>query len=178
MAMMTTHLDGKARAGIPMLTMDRRQLNCCRCRRHRQPPDRGDAKILRTPGAQLHPTPWSAASWGVHSLNVNRIMVVTHTRCVRDGQHRRRGVAQGDSGASSGKDVSTGTGADPQQRSRLVADVAALRSHELIGPFAEVGGFSYDVDWGRLTQLVSGGRVAKARPRKWVRRGYAGSIPW
>ncbi len=143
------HFDGKARAGILMLT----------CMDSRIEPlqmiglDLGDAKILRTPGAQLTPDALVGCILGVHSLNVNRIMVVTHTRCAMastDDEGLRKAI-----GASSGKDVSTLVlGADPQQRSRLVADVAALRSHELIGPFAEVGGFSYDVDWGRLTQLV------------------------
>lgn len=141
--------DGKARAGILILT----------CMDSRIEPlqmiglDLGDAKILRTPGAHLTPDALAGCILGVHSLNVDRIMVVTHTRCAMtstDDAGLRKLI-----GASSGVDVEGLTlGADPQPRSRLVADIQALREHELIGPFAEVGGFSYDVDWGRLTQLV------------------------
>lgn len=143
------HFDGKARAGIMMLT----------CMDSRIEPlamiglEIGDAKILRTPGAQLTPDALIGCILGVHQLNVDRIMVVTHTRCAmatKDDPTLRREIT-----AVTGIDVGELVlGADPQQRSHLVADIEQLRAHELIGPFAEVGGFSYDVDWGRLTQVI------------------------
>lgn len=144
------HFDGKARAGVLILT----------CMDSRIEPlsmiglDIGDAKILRTPGAHLTPDALVGCILGVHSLNVNRIMVVTHTRCAMANQDEdtlRAAIA-----ASSGRQMPDDLvlGADPQQRTHLMADVQTLRTHELIAPFAEVGGFSYDVDWGRLTQVL------------------------
>lgn len=144
------HFDGKARAGVLVLT----------CMDSRIEPlgmiglEIGDAKILRTPGAHVTPDALAGCILGVHSLNVDRIMVITHTRCAMtssDDATLRTQIA-----ASSGVEVAADLvlGADPQQRARLVADIASLRDHELIGPFAEVGGFSYDVDWGRLTQVI------------------------
>ena len=71
------HFDGMARAGVLMLT----------CMDSRIEPlgmiglEIGDAKILRTPGAHLTPDALIGCILGVHALNVNRIMVVTHTRC-------------------------------------------------------------------------------------------------
>ncbi len=143
------HFDGMARAGVLMLT----------CMDSRIEPlgmiglEIGDAKILRTPGAHLTPDALIGCILGVHALNVNRIMVVTHTRCAMasDTDESLRAVVA----ASSGLEVDDlGIGADPQQRTRLVADVETLRNHELIGRFAEVGGFSYAVDWGRLIQVA------------------------
>ncbi|MDI9629751.1 MAG: carbonic anhydrase [Acidobacteriota bacterium] len=143
------HFDGKAQAGVLMLT----------CMDSRIEPlgmiglQIGDAKILRTPGAHLTPDALIGCILGVHALNVKRIMVVAHTRCAvaSETDDSLRAVVA----ASSGRDVSELVfGADPHQRARLVADVETLRNHELVGPFAEVGGFSYDVDWGRLTLVV------------------------
>ena len=141
------HFDGKARAGVLVLT----------CMDSRIEPlgmiglAIGDAKILRTPGAHLTPDALIGCILGVHSLNVNRILVVTHTRCAMaslDDVGLRKVIAE-----SSGLPVDDELhlGADPHQRAHLVGDIAALREHPLIGPFAEVAGFSYDVDWGRLT---------------------------
>lgn len=141
--------DGKAHAGVLIIT----------CMDSRIDPlqmiglEIGDAKILRTPGAHLTPDALIGCILGVHALNVNRIMVVPHTRCAvaSNTDESLRAII----GASSGRDVADLViGADPQPRARLVADVETLRNHELIGPFAEVGGFSYDVDWGRLTQVL------------------------
>lgn len=143
------YFDGKARAGVLVLT----------CMDSRIEPlgmiglDIGDAKILRTPGAHLTPDALVGCIVGVHSLHVNRILIVNHTRCAMtstDDAALRKAIA-----ATSGVEVPDDLlfGADPQQRARLVADVTKLREHPLVGPFAEVGGFSYDVDWGRLTQV-------------------------
>lgn len=144
------HFDGKARAGVLVLTcMDSRI----------EPLDMigleiGDAKILRTPGGRLTPDALAGCILGVHSLKVDRILVVTHTRCAMtntDEESLRVHIAAV-SGVALDDDLVLG--ADTQQRARLVEDVNTLRTHSLVGPFAEVGGFSYDVDWGRLTQVI------------------------
>ena len=40
------------------------------------------------------------------------------------------------------------------EQARLQADVDMVASHPLIKGYAEVGGFMYDVDTGRLTQVI------------------------
>ena len=58
-------------------------------------------------------------------------------------------------GESSGLDASWQRfGVVADQRDALRRDVAAVRSHPLIGDRAEVGGFLYDVDTGLLEQVV------------------------
>ena len=69
--------DGLAKAGVLMITcMDSRIM----------PLEMvgltfGDAKIIRTPGARVTTSALAGCIAGVHLLNVNRIMVVPHTRC-------------------------------------------------------------------------------------------------
>ena len=41
----------------------------------------GDAKIFRNPGGRVTPQALEALVLGAHLLNVNRILVVPHTRC-------------------------------------------------------------------------------------------------
>ena len=141
------NFDGKARAGILMLT----------CMDSRIEPlamiglGIGDAKILRTPGAHLTPDALIGCILGVHALAVERIMVVAHTRCaMASSDAALRATVTASSGAGV---AGLSFGADPDRLGRLAADVAALRAHELVGPFAEVGGFDYDVDSGHLTQV-------------------------
>jgi carbonic anhydrase len=56
--------------------------------------------------------------------------------------------------SASGRDASSlSVGATTDQEGRLRADVALLAGHPLIAGRAEVGGFSYDVDTGLLTQV-------------------------
>ncbi|WP_341728176.1 carbonic anhydrase [Brooklawnia sp.] len=140
-------LEGQARAGLCILA----------CMDSRVDPlpmvglQIGDAKVLRTPGAHLTPDALAGCVLAVNLLGVSRIMVVAHARCamadLESSLHDR--VA-----ASSGvKEIDMVFGADTDRLGRLAADVEALRNHELIGPFAEVGGFDYDVDNRRLTQL-------------------------
>ena len=142
------HFDGMARAGVLMLT----------CMDSRIEPlgmiglEIGDAKILRTPGGFLTSAALTGCIVGVHKLGVERIMVVQHTRCAMASStdDAIRAVI----GEAVGHPVDIEIGADTNQRGRLEADVRALRTHELVGPFAEIGGFMYDVDWGRLTQVM------------------------
>lgn len=56
---------------------------------------------------------------------------------------------------ASGQDASwTRWSVVPDQGAALRDDVARVRSHPLIPDRVSVGGFLYDVDTGRLTQLV------------------------
>ena len=113
----------------------------------------GDAKIFRNPGGRVTPQALEALVLGVHLLNVDRILVVPHTRCAMASsslEEIRERVA-----ASAGMDASWQPfGVVQDQRAALAADVRSVRSHPLIPDSVEVGGFLYDVDTGLLERLV------------------------
>lgn len=112
----------------------------------------GDAKIFRNPGGRVDASALEALVLGVHLLNVQRILIVPHTRCAmasNSEQELRQRI-----GESAGQDASW----QPfhvidDQRAALHADVAAVRSHPLIPDTVAVGGFVYDVDTGLLSQV-------------------------
>lgn len=111
----------------------------------------GEAKILRTAGARLTPAGLAAMVMGVHKLNVNRILIVPHTKCAAASMTEDQMRASIEE--SAGVDVGDFRfGVDPDQLDRLREDVAAVRDHPLVGPFAAVGGFVYDVDTGLIHQ--------------------------
>jgi carbonic anhydrase len=141
--------DGVAHAGVAIVT----------CMDSRIDPLRlvglepGDAKIFRNPGGRVTPQALEALVLGVHLLNVQRILVVPHTRCAMASatqEELRERV-----GASAGVDASWQTfGVVADQRAALVDDVNAVRAHPLVPGTVKVGGFLYDVDTGLLEQLV------------------------
>ncbi|WP_072042028.1 carbonic anhydrase [Nigerium massiliense] len=141
--------DGVAHAGVLMVTcMDSRlePLEMIGLRI-------GEAKILRTPGGHVTPDALSGCVLGVHLLNVDRILVVEHTRCAaaaNDDAGVRRAIWE-KSGVDTGDFA---FGADPNQEERLTADVKLLREHPLIAGRARVGGFILDVDTGKLRAVV------------------------
>ena len=113
----------------------------------------GDAKIFRNPAGRVTEQALEALVLGVHLLNVNRILVVPHTRCamVAASQDELRERV----GASAGQDASWQTfGVVADQEAALADDVRKVRSHPLIPDPVEVGGFIYDVDTGLLNQLL------------------------
>lgn len=112
----------------------------------------GDAKILRTPGGRITADAMIGCILAVHLLNVQRIMLVPHTRCA---------MGSGDDQQIAQKALDT-TGVDlrgmvlgstPDQEAGLRYDVTRLRNHPLLSTqHVTIGGFIYDVDTGRLTQ--------------------------
>jgi carbonic anhydrase len=113
----------------------------------------GDAKIFRNPGGRVTEQALEALVICVHLLNVNRILVMPHTRCAMASASQdelRRRV-----GESAGQDASWQTfGVVTDQEAALAEDVRKVSSHPLIPDTVEVGGFVYDVDTGLLNQLV------------------------
>lgn len=113
----------------------------------------GEAKILRTPGGRLTPDALAGCVMGVHKLRVDRILVIPHTKCAAASmteEQLRASISE-----ISGVDVGDfHFGVSPDQAGMLAQDVTALRAHPLVGPFAEVGGFLYDVETGLLTQQL------------------------
>jgi carbonic anhydrase len=141
--------DGVAHAGIAIVT----------CMDSRIDPLRmvglsaGDAKIFRNPGGRVTPQALEALVLGVHLLGVRRILVVPHTRCAMASateEELRARVAE-----SAGTDASWQRfNVVRDQVDALGRDVAAVRSHPLIGDRAAVGGFIYDVDTGLLRPVL------------------------
>jgi carbonic anhydrase len=113
----------------------------------------GDAKIFRNPGGRVTASALEALVLGVHLLNVQRILIVPHTRCAMTSnteEELRERV-----GESAGQDASwQGFHVVTNQLEALYADVRAVRSHPLIPDSVAVGGFRYDVDTGLLERLA------------------------
>ena len=112
----------------------------------------GDAKIFRNPGGRIDNLALEALVLGTHLLNVDRVLVVPHTRCAvasNSAAELRSRV-----GASAGKDASwMSFHVIEDQERALREDVAKVRSHPLIAKGTVVGGFLYDVDTGLLQQI-------------------------
>lgn len=143
------NFDGVARAGVCIVTcMDSRiePLSMLGLRL-------GDAKILRSPGGRVTTSVMNGCVLGVQLLNVDRIMVIPHTRCAMasgtDEDLRKQIIDKHGQNASW-----MSFGAAPDQMTRVHEDVEMVRSHPLIAGRAEIGGFMYDVDSGVLTQII------------------------
>jgi carbonic anhydrase len=141
--------DGIAHAGVAMVT----------CMDSRIDPLRmvglepGDAKILRNPGGRVTHTALVALVLGVALLEVDRILIVQHTRCAMASASESE--LQARVGDRLGQDASwLAIGAITDQRQALRADVRRVRSHPLIPAETEVAGFVYDVDTGLLGEPV------------------------
>ncbi len=113
----------------------------------------GEAKILRTPGGRLTPDSLAGMVMGVHKLEVNRILIVPHTKCAAASMSEQQ-MADAITELAGVDAHGVEFGVDPDQLGRLTDDVRSAREHPLIGPFAQVGGFLYDVDEGTLQRLV------------------------
>ncbi|GAA4120172.1 carbonic anhydrase [Knoellia locipacati] len=141
--------DGIAKAGVALVT----------CMDSRIDPlgmlglSPGDAKIFRNPGGRVTAAALEALVLGVHLLNVQRILVVPHTRCAmtKHSEAELREVIS----EKSGTDASwQGFHVIADQEAALKADVMAVRSHPLIPDTVAVGGFLYDVDSGLLDRRI------------------------
>lgn len=137
--------DGKAHAGVALVT----------CMDSRIDPlamlglKHGDAKIFRNPGGRITPQALEALVLGVHLLNVDRILVVPHTKCAmaKHTESKLRDLIT----ESSGMDASWQSfGVVLDQVAGLREDVRKVQSHPLIPDSVKVGGFIYDVDTGLL----------------------------
>lgn len=140
--------DGVARAGVAVVT----------CMDSRIDPlgmiglKPGDAKIFRNPGGRVTPQALEALILAVHLLNVDRILVVPHTRCAMASATEAE--LQSRIGTSSGLDASWQPfGVVADQKAALADDLAKVHAHPLIPDSVKVGGFLYDVDTGLLTPL-------------------------
>ncbi len=139
--------DGIAKAGVAIVT----------CMDSRIDPLRmiglqaGDAKIFRNPGGRVTEAALEAIVLAVHLLNVDRVLVVPHTRCAvasNTEEVLRERVAE-----SAGTDVTWQRfHVIEDQVATLGLDVHRVTSHPLVPDSVQVGGFIYDVDTGLLEQ--------------------------
>jgi len=141
--------DGIAHAGVAIVTcMDSRIDPLRMLGLHH-----GDAKIFRNPGGRVTPQALEALVLGVHLLNVDRILVIPHTRCAMTAstqQELRERVSR-----SAGQDAAWQQfSVVEDQMAALDEDVAKILAHPLIPESVRVGGFLYDVDTGRIERKV------------------------
>jgi carbonic anhydrase len=141
--------DGVARAGVAMVTCMDSRIDPLRMI-GLQP---GDAKIFRNPGARVTDAALEAIVLGVHLLNVNRVLVIPHTRCAvasSTAAELRDRVS-----ASAHQDVSWHAfHVVEDQDLTLREDIRRIRTHPLVPEDVIIGGFIYDVDTGLLDQRV------------------------
>ncbi len=141
--------DGVAKAGVAIVT----------CMDSRIDPlgmlglSPGDAKIFRNPGGRVTDAALEALVLGAHLLNVQRVLVVPHTRCAVASSSEEEIAAK--VSASAGTDASWHHfHVVDDQRRTLEMDVRKVRSHPLVPAGVKVGGFIYDVDTGLLEHVV------------------------
>jgi len=141
--------DGIAHAGVAIVTCMDSRIDPLRMLGLRH----GDAKIFRNPGGRVTPQALEALVLGVHLLNVDRILVIPHTRCAMTAstqQELRERVSR-----SAGQDAAWQQfSVVEDQLAALHEDVAKIHAHPLIPESVRVGGFLYDVDTGRIERKV------------------------
>ena len=111
----------------------------------------GDAKILRNAGARVTGDVIRSLFVATQLLGVQRVMVIAHTNCqmsaADDDDLHQAIVAAGGPEAPELQLLAT-----PDRDAAVHADVEELRASPLL-PGVRVGGFVYDVESGRLTQI-------------------------
>ena len=141
--------DGVARAGVAMVTCMDSRIDPLRMIGLRA----GDAKILRNPGGRVTDATMIALVVSVNLLQVNRVLVVQHTRCAMASGTEEELKAR--LSEASGRDASwLSLGVIEDQVATLTIDVSKVRRHPLISGAVTVGGFLYDVDTGLLTGIA------------------------
>ncbi len=111
----------------------------------------GDAKILRNAGARVTDDVLRTLVLASYLLGVDRAMVVAHTKCrMAAGDENDVHEAVDEAGGPDTRSLAFLVTSDQEQTVR--ADVQRIRSWPYLTRL-RVGGFLYDVDTGRLTQL-------------------------
>ncbi|RNL87421.1 beta-class carbonic anhydrase [Halostreptopolyspora alba] len=113
----------------------------------------GDAKVLRNAGARVTDDTLRALVLAVYLLQVERVLVLPHTRCkmasvdsddaVHETIHRNYGVDT--------RSLEFHTNSD--QLGALRHDLERIRHHPLLPDTLEVMGAIYDVDTGKVSPM-------------------------
>jgi len=111
----------------------------------------GDAKILRNAGARVTDDVLRTLVLASYLLGVDRAMVVAHTKCrMASGDEDDIHATVGEAGGPDTRSLAFLMTSDQEETVR--ADVQRVRSWPYLTRL-QVGGFLYDVDTGRLSQL-------------------------
>ena len=111
----------------------------------------GDAKILRNAGARVTDDVLRTLVLASYLLGVERAMIVAHTKCrMAAGDEDDVHSAVSEAGGPDTRSLAFLVSGDQEETVR--ADVQRVRSWPYLTQL-RVGGFLYDVDTGRLTQL-------------------------
>jgi carbonic anhydrase len=112
----------------------------------------GDAHVIRNAGGRVTDDVLRSLAVSVHVLGVDTVVVMQHTRCgmagVSDEELRRR----------TGADLRFFTIDD--HAAALREDVGLLAGTPFLGPVVAIAGFVYDVDSGRVADVVRWQRPA------------------
>jgi carbonic anhydrase len=111
----------------------------------------GDAKILRNAGARVTDDVLGTLVIARHLLRVERLMVIAHTNCrmtAASDDELRDAVRE--AGGPPIDDLPIAT--TPDQEATLRADVDRVNAFERLDGL-RAGGFLYDVETGRLSQV-------------------------
>jgi carbonic anhydrase len=111
----------------------------------------GDAKILRNAGARVTSDVLRSLVLASNLLGVERVMLIAHTDCRMTGREDELHAAVRDAGGPDTRDFVFLAAED--QEATVRADVELLRSSPYL-MHVRVGGFRYDVETGRLTELT------------------------
>lgn len=111
----------------------------------------GDAKILRNAGARVTDDVLRTLVLASYLLGVDRAMVIAHTDCrMATGSEDDVHAAIGEAGGPDSRSLAFLVTSD--QQATLRADVQRVRSWPYLRRL-QVGGFLYEVESGRLTQI-------------------------
>lgn len=112
----------------------------------------GDAKVLRNAGGRVTEDVLRTLVLGTYLLNVNRVLVMPHTRCAMAGYTEDEIHAK--IGAEHGVDTrSLEFRTTDDQLASLRHDIVRIGSYPLLPDDLAVGGAIFDVDTGRLVPL-------------------------
>ena len=111
----------------------------------------GDAKIIRNAGARVTDDVLRTLVLASYLLGVDRAMVIAHTNCrMAAGDENEVHAAVSEAGGPDTRSLAFLVTSD--QEATVRADVQRVQSWPYLTRL-RVGGFIYDVDTGRLTQL-------------------------
>ncbi len=111
----------------------------------------GDAKILRNAGARVTSDVLRTLVLASHLLGVERVMVIAHTDCRMTGREEDAHAAVREAGGPDTRALEFLMTED--QQATLRADVESLRASPYL-THVHVGGFRYDVETGRVSEIA------------------------
>ena len=106
----------------------------------------GDAHVIRNAGGRVTPDVLRSLAISSHVLGVDTVVVMQHTRC------GLAGVSDAELAERVGADLGFFPIAD--HASALREDIELLERAAYLEPVREVAGFVYDVDTGRLDDVI------------------------